>query len=75
VIGGLMSSTEARTLGGIAGFSSLPILGPLLSRNTRDKDDTQLLVVIHPKLLSLPPSETATPEIYIGTESRLSSPL
>jgi general secretion pathway protein D len=75
VIGGLMSSTEARTLSGIAGLSGLPILGPLLSRNTRDKDDTQVLVVIHPKLLSLPPGETATPEIYIGTESRLSSPL
>ncbi|HUS04745.1 MAG TPA: type II and III secretion system protein [Bryobacteraceae bacterium] len=75
VVGGLVSSTQAISLSGISGLSGIPVLGPLVSRTTREKDDTEVLVVIRPKLLSLPPSEAATREIYIGTESRLVSPL
>jgi general secretion pathway protein D len=70
VIAGLMSASQARTISGLAGLSRVPLLGPLLGQNTRDKSETQVLVVIKPALLSLPPSEAATHVVPLGTEQR-----
>jgi type II secretory pathway component GspD/PulD (secretin) len=70
VITGLMSRTEARTLGGIAGLSSIPVVGNLLSNNTRSNDHTETILVIKPRLLNLPPEEFHTPLLLTGTETK-----
>ena len=75
VVAGLMNSSQARTLGGIAGLSQVPLLGPLVSSNTRRNDEGETLIVIRPRLLSEPPSVFATRGIWTGTESRPRTPL
>ena len=75
VVSGLMSATDARTLSALAGIGNIPILSPLLSRNTRSHDSGEVLLVIRPRLLSQPASEIATREVWTGTESRPRLPL
>jgi general secretion pathway protein D len=75
VIAGLMNASQARTISGLAGLSRVPLLGAVLSQNTRDNNDDQVLVVIKPALLSLPPSESATRLVPVGTEQRPRIPL
>ncbi|MBI1897603.1 MAG: hypothetical protein HYS04_13920 [Acidobacteria bacterium] len=70
IIAGLVSSRHARSLAGLAGVADLPLLGPLLSKRTLEDDFGETLVVIKPRLLSLPPSEIVTTEIWTGTETR-----
>jgi hypothetical protein len=75
IIGGLLSSTEARSISGIPGLANLPGLGPLLRSNTRNKDTSQILIVVKPVLISLPPGETISRPLWIGTETRPLTPL
>jgi general secretion pathway protein D len=71
IVAGVVNSTEARTLSGIAGLSSIPILGPLTSEHGRDKNDNQVLLVLKPRIVTLPPGELGhTPEVWVGTETR-----
>ena len=67
---GLLSNTTATALSGLAGVVRVPGIGPLLGRTTRDHDQGELILVIQPRLLSLPPSEIVTRQIFIGAESR-----
>jgi hypothetical protein len=75
VVAGLMNSTQARTLVGLAGLSQIPVLGPLVSTNTRRTEEGETLIVIRPRLLSAPPSYSASRSIWTGTESRPRTPL
>jgi general secretion pathway protein D len=70
IMAGLMNSTEARTITGIAGLASIPILGPLVRQNTRSKDRRETLLVLRPRLISPPPSEIVTREFWVGSETR-----
>lgn len=74
-IAGLVSNQEARSLAGVAGISQIPILGPLLSKNTKQNTDTETLLIIKPHLLSTPPTETITQPIWIGPEGRMRIPI
>ena len=75
VVAGLVNNTQATSLSGLAGVVSIPGLGPLLGRTTRDKDQGEVLLLITPRLLSLPATETVSRPIFIGAESRLLTPL
>jgi general secretion pathway protein D len=75
VISGLLTRTEANTLSGIAGLSSLPGLGPLLSQNTKTRDHGQALLLIQPRLLSVPPSESVPQAIMLGSDTKMRTPL
>jgi hypothetical protein len=75
VVGGLLSATEARAISGIAGLSSIPAIGPLVRRNTRQRDSNEVLVLIRPKLVSLPPDQQVTRTLRVGSETRPLSPL
>lgn len=70
VLAGLLSSTEARTVTGIPGLSSLPVIGRLMRQNSKSLENRDVLIVFKPRLLSLPSTEIVTREIYIGSESR-----
>lgn len=75
VIAGLLSTTEARTISGLAGISSLPWLGPLLRKNTREDDGNEAVIAIRPRVVHLPGSEHPTKAFWTGSETRYPSPL
>ena len=70
IVGGLVTSDEARTLSGLAGLVDLPFLWPLVGQKTTAKEDSQAILLIKPRLLSLPPGQSPTPPIWIGSETR-----
>jgi general secretion pathway protein D len=75
MIAGLMNNTQARVISGLAGIVNIPIANSILSRNSRDQDKGEVLLTIKPRLLSLPASELVTQPIFVGTESRMLTPL
>jgi len=75
VIGGMMSSSEARTIRGIAGLSQIPGLGQLIRSNTREQSTNDVLMLVRPTLLNLPPDQFEAPLIYTGADARPVTPL
>jgi Flp pilus assembly secretin CpaC len=75
VVAGLVSSSDARTLSGIAGLADVPFLGPLLSRNGKDTEDSEVLLLLKPRVVSMPASERITHLFWYGSETRPKSPL
>jgi general secretion pathway protein D len=75
VIAGLMNNTQARVVSGLAGLTHIPIANSILGRNSRDRDQGEVLLTIKPRLLSLPASEAVTRPIFVGAESRMLTPL
>ena len=75
VVTGLLNSSEARNLAGLAGLARIPGLGALTSTRDRNNSSSQLLIVMRPSLLGLPPGETATHTFRVGAEARPLTPL
>jgi type II secretory pathway component GspD/PulD (secretin) len=75
VVAGLMTSSEARTVSGIAGVSSVPLIGRFLRQNTNEKDGNEVIVVIRPRLLTPPPGDEIAAPVRVGTEERPYIPL
>jgi hypothetical protein len=75
VVAGLMSASEARTITGPAGLSRLPVLGHLFRDKTRTRDVRDLLLILKPTLLSLPPDREDTRPVWVGTQTRPLTPL
>jgi len=75
VVSGLLSSNEARTIHGIAGLADIPALGQLLRKTNKDESTSEVLVIIKPTLLSLPPDQYVTPTVWTGSEMRPATPL
>jgi len=75
VVSGLLTSSEARTIHGIAGLMNIPALGQLLRKTNKDESTSEVLVIIKPTLLSLPPNQSVTPTIWTGSEMRPATPL
>ena len=70
-----MSSSEARTIHGLAGISAIPVLGQLLHQNNKDESTTEVLLIIKPTLLNVPPGQFVAPAIWTGTDTRPLTPL
>jgi hypothetical protein len=75
LIGGLLTSSEARIISGLAGLSEIPYLGALTSTHEHDQSTDQVLILLRPVLLSLPPSENARHSFLAGSENRPLTPL
>jgi type II secretory pathway component GspD/PulD (secretin) len=75
VVSGLLTSSQARTIHGIAGLMNIPALGQLLRKTNKDETTSEVLVIIKPTLLSLPPDQFVTPTIWTGSEMRPATPL
>ncbi len=75
IVAGLFSDQDARNILGIPGLSTLPGLGPLLRSNTKNIQDSQVLIVIRPVLISLPPDQYVSRPFWIGSEARPLTPL
>jgi type II secretory pathway component GspD/PulD (secretin) len=71
----MMSSSEARSISGLAGLSQIPGLGALMRQNEKSRDSSEVIIVLRPRLLSLPPDELVTRPFWVGTETRPLGPL
>jgi general secretion pathway protein D len=70
VIAGLMQTSVNENRSGFPGLSRIPILGHLFSVTTKTEQVGQTLIVVTPHLLSLPPWETPSPVLWVGTETK-----
>jgi hypothetical protein len=70
VVAGMVSEVESKAITGLAGLANLPIIGPALRRNTTSREENNILIVLKPRLTSLPPTETAPQTLWIGSETR-----
>ena len=74
-VAGLVNTSEARTIAGLAGVSRVPVLGTLTSKRTIDKQNRYVLILMRPRLETLPPGEQVTHEFAVGSELRPRTPL
>jgi Flp pilus assembly secretin CpaC len=70
VVAGLVSDSQNTSITGLAGLMNLPLLGTLFRDNSSSHDSSEVLLVIKPHVISLPPSELAARPLYFGTETR-----
>src|ERR1022692_1755401 len=74
-VAGLVDRDQARTIAGLAGVSRIPFLSPLTSTHTHNSDEGQVLVLIRPLLITLPPGMAATHTFRMGSDNRPITPL
>jgi general secretion pathway protein D len=65
VVAGTISHSEQRTLSGLPGFGFVPGLNQVLTSNTKEVDDDELMVVITPRVIQ-PATQNALSEIWIA---------
>ena len=75
VITGLMNSSQAKTISGLAGLSAVPLMGPLFRNNSKEDSKTEILLLIKPHLMNLPPTEADARPVFVGPDTRPRTPL
>jgi type II secretory pathway component GspD/PulD (secretin) len=75
LISGLVAHGDIRTMSGYPGLINIPVLSAALGNVTKDVEDGEIILLIKPKLLSLPSSELVTHEIWLGSETRPRMPM
>ena len=75
VVTGLLNDSDSHTISGLAGFSRIPFLDALTSTREHDKNRSQLLLLMRPRLITAPPSNNVTGTYSVGTETRPITPL
>jgi general secretion pathway protein D len=75
IVAGMMSASEARSISGLAGLAQIPGLGALVRQTDKSRDSSEVIIVLKPHLLSLPPGEVLTRSVWVGTETRPLLPL
>jgi general secretion pathway protein D len=76
IVSGLAQIQSSRSQSGPLGLSRIPILGRLLRRRSFQVDQQDVLILLTPRIVSLPPAEQFPRHaFYTGTESRPESPL
>jgi hypothetical protein len=75
LVGGLVYDSDAKNKSGMPLLSRIPFFGDLVSNYTRNRSKTYVLLAIRPHLLSAPPSERPSRELYVGSDTRTVTPL
>jgi len=75
ILTGMLTTSEARTISGLAGLSRIPGLGHLVRQYDKAFENREVLILLKPQVLSLPPGEILTRTIWVGPEGRLHIPL
>ena len=74
-VAGLLDRDQARTIAGLAGVTRIPFLGPLTSTHTHNTDNTQVLILMRPTLITRPPGAFPTHTFHMGSDTRPVTPL
>lgn len=75
VVAGLVSQTKSRTLNGTVGLSQIPLLGRIFSQRMKEIDDTEILILMKPRLLNVPGVEKVVRQLRVGTDVKPFLPL
>ena len=75
IVAGLMANTDAKAVSGFFGLAQIPLLGNLFKQTSNVKEDSSVLLVITPHVLSLPHDQAATRSMRMGSENRPWNPL
>jgi len=75
VLAGLLDTNDAVTLSGLAGTSRIPFLSALTRTRTKTTSNDQVLILLRPRIVSLPPDQFPTRAYRLGSESRPMIPL
>jgi general secretion pathway protein D len=75
VVAGLLNTQEAHTIAGLAGLARVPFLGPLTSTHDKSKTNSQVVILIRPRLLTPPPSAMRTWTFHLGSDTKPITPL
>jgi general secretion pathway protein D len=75
LVGGLAYETDSKNRSGMPLLARIPFLGDLVSNYTRNRSKTYVLMAIRPHLMSAPPSERPSRELYVGSDTRTVTPL
>jgi Flp pilus assembly secretin CpaC len=75
MVTGLLDSSDAHTIAGLAGISHIPYLGALTAKRDHNQSNSQVLVLMRPRLVTMPVNQMATGTYHIGTETRPRTPL
>ena len=73
IIGGLINKKDDRINGGIPGLRSIPVLGILFSKRSKDLEETELTVFITPHIIKTPTEiaqrkDVVKEEVYLDLE-------
>jgi general secretion pathway protein D len=75
VIAGLMNGQDARTIAGLAGVSRIPVLSALTGTRSKNSNESDVLVLIRPRLITRPPGETPSYQFLLGSDTHPRTPL
>jgi Flp pilus assembly secretin CpaC len=75
IVAGITGKSRSRTTDGFWGLGQLPLIGNLFKQHSKDDETLNVLIAIRPHLISLPPDQTATRPVRVGTETRPFTPL
>ena len=64
VLSGIVQNNEARSVSGLPWTSSVPSVGDLTGENTANNQQTEILILVTPRALRLPPRDA--PALYAG---------
>lgn len=72
LLGGLIQTTETETMAGVPGLGQIPILKYFFSSTKRERIETEVLVMLTPRVIRLPeiPAESGAEVAVTGGESR-----
>ena len=70
VIAGLATESHSVAANGIPVLASIPILGRLFRSDTIADDDIQILLVLKPRVVDLPPWDLPVRTLWVGTEGK-----
>jgi hypothetical protein len=75
VVAGLISAQDTKTISGIPGLMNLPGLGWAFKDLVKSRDESNILIVLKPRVTSLPATEFTNRTFWIGSETRPLTPL
>jgi general secretion pathway protein D len=75
VVAGLQQDTNTRSVAGTAGLASTPILSQIFSQHMKEKDKSEILILMRPHLISLPADQNVPKDVWVGSETRPYTPL
>jgi len=75
LVAGLLNPNEARSISGLAGLADVPGIGAFFRQTSKSQQNSEILLVIKPTILDLPPGQFVTHTIFTGSETRPQTPL